>query len=48
MKQSNHFERKNQQEILDYLNALQYSIVLKKKEDKFSLIIPEVIITPNK
>ncbi len=42
MKQSNHIEGKTQQEKLDYLNALQYSIVLKKKEDKYSLIIPEL------
>ena len=42
MKQSNHIEGKTQQEKLDYLNALQYSIVLKKKKDKFSLIIPEL------
>ena len=42
MKQSNHLKGKTQQEKLDYLNALQYSIVLKKKGDNFSLIIPEL------
>jgi len=42
MKQSNNVEGKNKQEKLDYLNALQYSIILKKKGEKFSLIIPEL------
>lgn len=35
---------KTRQEKLEYLNSLQYSILLKRKNDKFYLMLPEIAL----
>jgi len=42
IRKKNPFIDKTQQEKLNYLNSLQYSIVLRQKIEKFYLIIPEL------
>ena len=42
MKQPNTIEGKTKEEKVEYLNSLPYSVLLKQKNDKFYLLIPEL------
>jgi hypothetical protein len=42
MKRLNPFDEKTKEEKIEYLNSLSYSVILKQKNDRFYLIIPEL------
>ena len=42
MRQSNPIKGKTKEEKIEYLNSLPYSVILKKKKDRFFLIITEL------
>lgn len=44
MKNFIHIQGKTREEKLEYLNSLQYSVLLKRKKDKFYLMLPEIAL----
>tara|TARA_Y100000590_G_C15671870_1_gene996549 strand:- start:1203 stop:1859 length:657 start_codon:yes stop_codon:yes gene_type:complete len=44
VRKANPFIGKTKREKLDYLNSLQYTVLLKENKDKFYLVIPEISI----